>query len=302
MSKITIQECPLCGGKEFTPHLTCTDYYASGERFELWHCDACGFLFTQDAPSENEISRYYDTPDYISHSNTRKGVMNRVYHVARRFQLNRKAHLIERESGLRKGYLLDIGTGTGYFPATMQQRGWKVEAIEKSADAREFAAREFGLKVRPDGTLSSLDSRAFHVITLWHVMEHLNDLNKLWEELYRLLNENGVLIVAVPNHQSYDAARYEATWAAYDVPRHLWHFTPTTIRAWGEKHRFRLCESYPMPLDAFYVSMLSEKYQGKKHSFIRGGWAGSLAYLNALGNKERSSSLIYVFRKQTASY
>ena len=139
---------------------------------------------------------------------------------------------------------------------------------------------------------------SFDVITLWHVMEHLEHLNEMWETLHRILKDKGMLIVAVPNPESYDARKYKEWWAAYDVPRHLWHFSPSVMQRFGDKHGFVLEKEHPMPFDAFYVSMLTEKYKSNELSFVKGLWTGTLAWFSALGNKERSSSLIYVFRKK----
>lgn len=278
--------------------LTCVDHYASGEAFYLCRCSACGFLFTQDFPAEAEIGRYYETPDYISHSDTRKGLVNTLYHWVRTVMLGRKARLVMNEAHRRRGRLLDIGTGTGYFAHAMDERGWRVDAIEKNAQARAFAKEHFGLEVLPDGAWASLQEGAYDVITLWHVMEHLEHLNDTWERLYRLLSPKGVLIVAVPNCSSFDAHKYGGQWAAYDVPRHLWHFTPGTMQQFGAKHGFILAERHPMPFDAFYVSMLTEKYMHHNLPFVRGLLTGTLAWFSALVRKDRSSSLIYVFRKK----
>ena len=298
MDILNIHICPLCGGQQLEHALTCTDHYASGEQFEVIRCVHCGFLMTQGVPVEAEIGKYYETPDYISHSDTQQGLMNRVYHWVRQYMLSRKAALVKRVSGLSEGSLLDYGTGTGYFANTMVCQGWKVKAIEKSPQARAFAKKQFGLNVEAEHSLKDYPSMSLDVVTLWHVMEHLEHLNEMWETLHRILKDKGVLIVAVPNPESYDARKYKEWWAAYDVPRHLWHFSPSVMQRFGDKHGFVLEKEHPMPFDAFYVSMLTEKYKGNGLSFVKGLWTGALAWFSALGNKERSSSLIYVFRKK----
>lgn len=298
MNKLTINACPLCGGTHLKRVMTCTDFYASGEQFDVFSCEDCGFTFTQDVPVEAEIGRYYETPDYISHSDTKKGAMNVLYHRVRKYMLGKKARLVAKESHRKSGRLLDIGTGTGYFAATMAQRGWKVEAIEKNEQARAFAKQHFGLEVMNEEALQELEPGSFDVITLWHVMEHLEHLDRTWERLYELLSDRGKLIVAVPNCSSYDAEKYREYWAAYDVPRHLWHFTPVTIQQWASKHGFVMAARHPMPFDAFYVSILSEKHRKNSFPFIKGMYTGTLAWFSALGRKERSSSMIYVFRKK----
>lgn len=298
MNKLNYTSCPLCGRTRIHPAMSCKDYYATKEAFRLFRCDDCGFLFTQDAPVETEIDRYYESPDYISHSDTNKGVINKIYHSVRLLMLQRKARLVMRESGLKNGSLLDIGTGTGYFPHVMQQKGWRVEAIEKNVGAREFGIKNFGLSIQDDKALMNMTADSYDVVTLWHVMEHLQNLHETWDKLKEILKPNGVLIVAVPNDASYDAKIYGHEWAAYDVPRHLWHFEPKTMKALGEHHGFQQTAFYAMPFDAYYVSILSEKHLEHSGAFIRGMWNGLRAYLHAASNKEVSSSIIYIFRKK----
>lgn len=297
MNKLHIERCPLCGGQHLSHFLTCKDHYATGETFSILQCDACGFRLTQDFPVEAEIGRYYETPDYISHSDTRKGLMNRVYHCVRSYMLKSKAELVEKAAGRKTGRILDIGTGTAYFSHTMHQRGWQVDAVEKSPQARAFAQEHFGLNVKDDSQVGNYGEKVFDVITLWHVMEHVEKQNEEWDILHRQLKDDGTLVIAVPNCSSADARRYGTFWAAYDVPRHLWHYTPETMQKMAEKHGFTLKKRYPMPFDGFYVSMLSEKYKGCSLFFLKGAWKGLLAWFCALGNADRSSSMIYLFSK-----
>ena len=298
MDILKIDTCPLCGGQQLEHALTCTDHYASGETFEVIRCVHCGFLMTQNAPVEAKIGKYYETPDYISHSDTQKGMMNRVYHWVRQFMLSRKVALVKQASKMSTGTLLDYGTGTGYFTNAMAQNKWTVKAIEKSPQARAFAKERFGLDVDAETALPLYEPKTFDVVTLWHVLEHVEHLNEMWETLHKILKDRGVLIMAVPNPDSYDAQKYGKWWAAYDVPRHLWHFRPSVMQQFGAKHGFILEERMPMPFDAFYVSMLTEKYKGSKFSFIKGLLTGTCAWFSALSKKERSSSMIYVFRKK----
>ena len=186
MDRLKIDTCPLCSGQQLEHALTCTDFYASGETFEVIRCAHCDFLMTQNAPVEAEIGKYYETPDYISHSDTQKGLMNRVYHWVRQYMLSQKARLVKQASKLSKGALLDYGTGTGYFANTMVRKGWMVNAIEKSPQARAFAKEHFNLDVDAETALPNYQAEKFDVVTLWHVMEHLEHLNEMWEILYRI--------------------------------------------------------------------------------------------------------------------
>ena len=278
--------------------MTCVDHYATGESFDLVRCQDCGFLLTQNPPVEAEIGRYYESPDYISHTDTHQGLMNKVYHWVRKYMLGRKARLVSQRSGLKKGRLLDIGTGTGYFSHAMKVRGWEVSAIEKSPQARSFAKENFQLEVEAPEALQQMPNQHYDVVTLWHVMEHLEHLNETWEELARILKDSGTMIIAVPNPNSFDAMKYKEMWAAYDVPRHLWHFSPSSMQQFGIKHGFVLEERLPMPFDAFYVSMLTEEYKKHRFFFLRGMWTGFQALLSSMVKKDQSSSIIYIFRKK----
>ncbi len=297
-NKFTIHNCPLCNSTQLEHFIDCTDCYATREKFAIYKCCDCGFRFTQDAPVESEIGPYYESPDYISHTDTNKGCMNHVYHWVRKYMLARKAELINKVSGLESGSLLDYGAGTGYFAQTMRCQGWEVKAIEKSVMARDFALDHFGLEMESDIALDFLPSCSFQVVTLWHVMEHVEKLDYLWNRISDILADDGTLIVAVPNCKSFDAQLYKEDWAAYDVPRHLWHFEPETMKRMGSKYGFSLIEEMPMPFDAFYVSMLSEKYKNHSSYFVKGMWNGFKAWLACRKDKEKSSSLIYVFKKK----
>ena len=298
MTVITHDKCPLCQSSAIKKRFACVDEFATGEQFDIFECTACGLAFTQNVPDEKEIDRYYESPTYISHSNTSKGIVNRVYHIVRRIMLQKKARKVEKLTGLKSGKLLDYGAGTGHFARLMETRGWSVTAIEKNGKARELALKEFGFEMLPVEALSIIKDKELDVVTMWHVMEHIQEPDRMWDELHRILGDKGIAIIAVPNSASYDALKYKEHWAAYDVPRHLWHFTPSTIAQWGEKHGFVLDGQYTMPFDGFYISMLSEQYKGSRLHTIRGFWNGFKGWLLQCRKSSASSSIIYVFRKR----
>lgn len=289
--------CPLCGSASVSKEMECRDYFVSGETFPVYSCSKCTFHFTVGAPSDDEIGRYYKSADYISHSDTERGVVNKLYHLVRDYMLKEKCTYVTHFTGKKTGRLLDYGCGTGYFSNKMMHKGWKVEAIEKSEDARTFAFEHFGIRSNTPAFMENIAPSSFDCITLWHVMEHLSDMHTKMDQFYELLDKNGLLIMAVPNRTSYDARHYGEHWAAYDVPRHLWHFSPSTMLQLGNDHGFVLVEMIPMPFDAFYISMMSEKYKGSKIPFLKGVMQGIAAWFSTLGKRERSSSLIYVFKK-----
>lgn len=298
MEKITHKACPLCNSNNIEKRFSCKDHFATGELFDIYKCNECNFVFTQGIPDEKEIGRYYDTPSYVSHSNTSKGFINKLYHIARSIMLRRKTGLVKKLTMIRNGKLLDYGAGIGYFAKAMQDSGWQVTAIEKSSNARDFAKQNLKIEMQPEEYLSSIKEKSFDVVTMWHVMEHIQNLHEYWDTLHHILDENGIAIIAVPNCSSYDADCYRENWAAYDVPRHLWHFTPSTIMEFGRKHGFILERQYTMPFDGFYISMLSEKYKGAKLASLRGILNGLLGWTATFDKCSASSSIIYVFRKK----
>lgn len=298
MNIIIHKKCPLCNSSSIEKRFCCKDHFATGELFEIHECRDCGFVFTQGAPDEKEIAPYYCSPEYISHSDTGKGLINKLYHIARSIMIRRKVSLVKKLTLLRNGRIVDYGAGTGYFAWAMHKKGWDVTGIEKSAQARNYSKEKFGIELKSEDTLKEIESRSIDVVTLWHVMEHIQQIDKFWDELYRILDDTGIAVIAVPNCTSYDAVNYGEHWAAYDVPRHLWHFTPTTIMSLGEKHGFILERQYPMLLDGFYISMLSEKYKNRHFKFLRGLWNGFLGLCATFDKCNASSSIIYVFRKK----
>lgn len=297
MTHFNIRICPVCGGASSRHFLTCTDFFVSGEGFEIRECIKCGFKFTANATDEENIGKYYQSEEYISHSDTSKGLINRLYKQVRYVMLARKSRLVKKATGLKTGRILDVGTGTGYFADRMKKCGWQVLGTEKSAGARAFAKKEFGLEITETEALFQMKRESFDVVTLWHVLEHIHRLNENMQVFSALLKPSGKLIIAVPNHISHDAMFYKEHWAAWDVPRHLWHFAPEQMRKFGQKHGFKLVSQQAMPFDAFYVSLLSEKYKGSKMRFCRGMLHGGISWLKSLGKPEKSSSVIYVFRK-----
>jgi 2-polyprenyl-3-methyl-5-hydroxy-6-metoxy-1,4-benzoquinol methylase len=289
--------CPLCLSGKVALKFGCTDHFISREVFQIAQCADCGFQFTQDSPDEKEINRYYESEEYVSHSNTSKGFVNSLYQIARSFMLHRKLAIVQKASGLKTGHLLDIGSGTGHFADIMNRSGWKVKGIEINDKAREFSQSQFELDVISPDQIASVGSESFDCITLWHVLEHFHNPYKYAADIHRILKPGGVCLIALPNSGSPDAAHYKEFWAAYDVPRHLWHFNPETFKLFAEKSGFRLKELRSLPIDVFYISALSEKYTKSSLSFIKGMIRAKFYAFRAFFNKEKSSSVIYILKK-----
>lgn len=289
--------CPLCDSGKISLLFRCTDHFISKELFQVFKCPTCGFVFTQDCPEESEIGKYYESDDYISHSDISTGLSNKIYRLARNIMLRRKKSIVQKITGLKKGSLLDIGSGTGHFAGTMKQAGWQVMGIEINEKARNFSVENFGIEAAGPEKLHALQADNFDCITLWHVLEHFHDPFKYAAEIHRLLKPGGICVIALPNSGSYDAVHYVKYWAAYDVPRHLWHFNPDTFRLFAEKTGFILEKLMSLPLDVFYISTLSEKYKGSGLSFFKGMSKAKWFTIKSFFNKEKGSSLIYILKK-----
>lgn len=286
-----ISNCPVCGATEFVPFLTCKDYTVSQENFNIVSCKACNFKFTNPRPSDSEIGKYYKSESYVSHSDTKKGLINRLYHVVRSRTLKHKLNLIS--SYVSRGTMLDYGCGTGMFLKTCADSGWKSFGFEPDPDARRMASDK-GLTVVD--SKQALEKEMFDMITLWHVLEHVTDLDETLKFFSEHLSEKGKLIIAVPNYTSADAKHYGEFWAGYDVPRHIYHFEIKTISRLLDRFGFVLQETKPMVFDSYYVSMLSEKYKTGSINYFKAFISGFLSNSKA---KDASafSSVIYVFKR-----
>lgn len=291
------ESCLLCSSKNIRKLFDCTDHFISREVFPLFRCSECGFIFTGEHPDEPEIGRYYESDEYISHSDTSRGLINKLYQIARNFMLGRKVASVNKLTHLQNGSLLDIGSGTGYFADAMKHSGWKVRGIEINEKAREFSRIHFNIDVSEPAEIHLLPSGTFDCITLWHVLEHFHNPDEYMREISRLLKPEGLCFIALPNCSSYDAAHYKKFWAAYDVPRHLWHFSPDSFRKFADKSGFEIIRTLTLPLDVFYISIMSEKYKWSKMAFMKGMIKGKWFFIRSLFRKEKSSSLVYVLNK-----
>lgn len=284
--------CPACSGTRLNPHLTVQDYFLTQETFELLQCETCDLVFTSPRPSLDRIGAYYKSEEYVSHSSTKKGLVNSVYNWVRNYTLKKKVRLINSlVSGKR---LLDIGAGTGHFLAKVNNSGYEGTGLEPDADARRVAKEINGVHLQDLSILHELENGNYDVVTMWHVLEHVYNLSEDLEKIAALVKPGGVFIVAVPNYTSFDATYYKEFWAAYDVPRHLYHFSPRSIVPLVEKFGWVHEKMLPMKFDSYYVSMLSEKYKGG--SLVNALRIGLLSNWRSKGGK--SSSQIYIFRKK----
>lgn len=291
---IVYDSCPNCGSKNISFIISAKDHTLSGEEFEIWECNNCTQRFTQNIPGKEDIETYYQSKNYISHSDTSTGFVNNMYHKVRKHTLIQKRKLIEKTTGKKQGNILDVGAGTGAFLNAMKMANWKVTGIEPDKNAREKAKELYGIHIEESEKMNSLPLQSFDAITLWHVLEHVHDLHENAEQLKNLLSSNGKLFIAVPNYTSYDAKIYKEYWAAYDVPRHLYHFSPLAMKNLLQNHGLKVEKIKPMWFDSFYVSMLSEQYKTGNSHPLKAILNASISNLKALFYKSKCSSLIYI--------
>jgi SAM-dependent methyltransferase len=295
----TLSTCPVCGSGHYKTHLEVKDYFLTQEDFIITECTVCRFRFVNPQPTGNELAKYYKSDDYISHHASRKGLFTSVYRLIRNYNFGKKLSYIRR---LSKGTnVLDIGCATGDFLAFLKQKGYSVSGIEPDGDARETAVRVNGIEVGDEAEIMAIPDQSKDVISMWHVLEHVPELNQRLDQLQRILKNDGTLFIALPNCDSADAKKYGKFWAGYDVPRHLWHFTQNNCRLLFEKHGFELKETIPMKFDSYYVSLLSEKYLHGSKNIFRATRNGCASNRYAKKNNLNYSSLIYLFNKKVVN-
>lgn len=292
----TLPSCPLCNSPQQVAGRTVQDHSISGEAFSLAVCSSCGFCFTNPRPGAAAIGRYYQGDNYISHNTTSATFRDKLYRLARSWALGRKHATIHALQP--NGRVLDVGCGTGDFLAHLMSRGYMVEGVEPSLLAREQAIANHSLRVVP--ALEQLEKHErYQVVTMWHVLEHVPDLRATFKKLFALLADRGLLLIAVPDRQSWDAAHYGSTWAAWDVPRHLSHFRRPDVHRLLREHGFELVATRKMWLDALYIAMLSEQYKGrsKATALILGTLVGTWSNVLALFGGRPTSSSLFIARK-----
>lgn len=286
--------CPVCGGNHFQSVRKPQYFRGKPETFNIDECANCGFWFTNPFPEGEALAAYYESDDYVSHTDGKGGLMDRVYGIVRNRAIRSKFNLVK---GLAapKEVLVDYGAGTGEFLKYAQDQHWQVKGFEPSSVARTNASVK-GLELIDPQEREDLEEESVGVFSLWHVLEHIPDLNETMAYFHSRLMSQGYLVLALPNHESADADHYQSDWAAFDIPLHLWHFSKVDVKALGEKHGFHLESVHNMPFDSFYVSLLSEKNRSGSSRLISAFWQGLMSNLKG-GSAKNMSSLIYVLKK-----
>lgn len=278
-------------------YLKTKDHFKSGEAFELHRDEHLELLKTIPQPDAASLDAYYEDSAYISHTDSQTGLFNKVYHGVKKYMLRKKVKLINSLQTADKK-LLDIGCGTGDFLIAAKNKGWKVTGLETNALARKNLDKKddkISVYTETEGLIA--DNQLFDVISLWHVLEHVPDYMDYLHKIHQLLKPDGYVIIAVPNYKSYDADFYKSFWAAYDVPRHLWHFSQGALKSILKNQDFHFIKPKGLLFDAFYVSLLSEKYKGDKN-YLRGFFIALYSNSKAFFSKEYSS-FMHIYQKRS---
>lgn len=276
------------------------DFSVSKEEFNLVYHTELDLYATQPQPSLENIPKYYQSDNYISHTDATQTTFDKLYQAIKRINLSSKYKLITKYKHLDQDSIcLDIGCGTGDFMKYLSQHNLQVRGVEPNEKARLLAHKKFDNSEIIHSDLDGLvqhQNYQFDIITLWHVLEHLPDYDSYLKKIKNILKPDGLLLIAVPNYKSYDAKYYKEFWAAYDVPRHLWHFSRKSITQIIEPHQLKVLATQPMYFDAYYVSLLSEQYKNGKKNGLKAFLIGTLSNLKAIFTREYSS-VIYVIKK-----
>ena len=285
--------CPSCGSEQSKLFLQAPDFRVSQMDFEIHNCLNCGLHYTKAAPSPDTIGSFYKAESYDSHRVDNKSLISRVYRVVRKINVRKKIKWIRRYNN-QQGLVVDYGCGLGHLVAELKNQGYNAKGFEIDGDVRALSRETLTLEIQPLEDFRLLDNASVSVITMWHVLEHVYDLNTDFQHIVDKLAEDGSIFIAVPNFKSYDAKYYKKYWEAYDLPRHLYHFDNESIKRFCSRFGLRLESKIPMRFDSYYVSMRSEK--NKKNRFLlRGVFIGWLS--NVLSFRYGYSSHAYVFKK-----
>ena len=287
--------CPWCNSEKTQTYIWVKDEFLTKEEFQIQECLNCGLLFTEPRPPKDKIGDYYKSEEYYSHQENKKGFIPKLYESIKAINLKNKYKIAT--NGKSAGKLLDIGCGVGDFIHTAEEQGWQCTGVEPSQDAKAIAKKRIKAEILSSEDLEQIPNETFDVITMWHVLEHVDDLKWQMAQLQRLIKKGGRIVIALPNYKSYDATFYKEKWAAYDVPRHLNHFNKDTLVKIFKTNDLNLVKTDKLKWDAYYISFMSEQYKHHKLPLIKGAIRGLISNCKARKTNEWSSR-VYVFEKQ----
>lgn len=293
MKQIQINTCPSCKSNQFSEYMETKDYFFTQEKFSLSKCSQCNLVFTNPIPED--IEKYYETEDYLSHNTSSNNLISKIYSSVRSINLMNKYKTVSKFK--KQGSILDIGCGTGELLSHFKKKNWEVFGIEPNKSAAQFAALNYNINVNNEEHINNIAENSFDVVSMWHVLEHVANLNERIQQVKKITKDDGIMVFAIPMLDSPDSKKYGKYWSALDVPRHLYHFTKESFSKLISQHDLKIIDSRPMRFDAYYISLLSEKYLNSRAQILKAIFNGLLSNFKA--NKTSNySSMIFVVTKQ----
>jgi len=211
--------CPVCSNRLET-HLPGISDPATGLRFDVLKCSACGIGVTSPTPDQLQAH-------YAEYYGNRHGITASLCD-------RRRIAMVTKMAGPGRGRrLLDIGCGEGTFLEAARKQGWEVTGTEMNS----ASARKMGLEVL-DSLDECVDRGPFACVTLWHSLEHMQDPWAVIAKIRRLVADDGFILIAVPDFEGLQSKAFGANWLHLDVPRHLYHFTATSIDGMLHRSKF----------------------------------------------------------------
>jgi len=265
------------------------DYIKRDKEFLIYKDSLSGILWT-DLPTNHSHKSSYDSIKYTPHAKPKR-LFHRIYIISQNIMMYYKRLRLGREIIISKR-ALDFGSGDGAFFKFMSSASFKMDALDPLFKAKYIEHENFY------SNLSEVADNQYDMVFMWHSLEHIPLLETTINEVYKKIKDNGSLIIAVPNHKSFDSIYYKEAWAALDAPRHLWHFTTSSIKKIMLKYKFKLKRSFSLPLDAYYISYLSAKNKKSPLPITEGILIGTISNLIGIFSGQFSSST-YVFRKNS---
>jgi 2-polyprenyl-3-methyl-5-hydroxy-6-metoxy-1,4-benzoquinol methylase len=294
-----VESCPLCKGVELVLCHKSTDSLVSGDLFSVYKCTSCDFHVTSPRPTSGSVGSYYNSASYVSHNDVAKGWIPKIYRVVRDIMIRHKLRIVGRykEKAPGKNNMLDVGCGTGEFLLKSKKMGYNTTGFEPDINASETASNKGLSIITKEDRLNELSPNYFDVVTLWHVLEHMYHPKDKIEVLEKILSDNGIMIVAIPEYKSFDGGYYKQNWAGWDLPRHVYHYNESTLTRLMDELNFKLIGKHSLMFDSFYISLLSEKNLNTRLGTIRAIIIGFLSNIMAIFSSYPFSSQIYVFKK-----
>jgi SAM-dependent methyltransferase len=243
-----ISSCQICNNNDHSSFMAVKDHLQRN-KFHLIECNSCGLVSIHPIPSDQKLSEYYRKEYYAL---PEKGIVGYLERKLNEAVFRTDLKHIERHS--KRGKLLDIGSGNGYFLKFAKENNWQTLGVEMSPDASKYA-REQKLEILNNSIEDvHLPKNEFEVITMFNVLEHMTNLNSILKKVRDSLKPNGLLVIEVPNIESLQKKVFKNYWCHLDVPRHIFHFKRKSFLRLVGKSGFNVVDEFSVPFSLHEVA------------------------------------------------